>query len=74
MIDSPGFGDSHGNMDELLKEMITVLKEEVKSANAILFTMDSTEPRWDEALIEMLNELESLFGRTMWENVIIEMR
>ena len=61
-------------MNELLKEMITILKEEVKSANVILFTMDSTDIRWDTSLEEMLSELEGLFGERMWQNVMIEMR
>ena len=61
-------------MDELLEEMIKVLNEDVKSANAIVLTMDSLQCRWTSALTEMLEQLESLFGRKVWNNTIIEMR
>ena len=73
MVDTPGFGDSDGEMDQLLEEMIKVLNEEVKSANAIILAMDSTECRWTGGLNEMLSQLEALFGRKMWNNTIVEM-
>ena len=72
-MDTPGFGDSDGETDELLEEMITVLNEEVKSANAIILAMDSQQCRWTESLTKMLHQLEGLFGRKMWNNTIIEM-
>ena len=73
VVDTPGFGDSDGEMDQLLEEMIKVLNEEVKSANAIVLAMDSHECRWTESLTKMLSQLEGLFGRKMWNNTIIEM-
>merc|ERR1712179_343770 len=73
VVDTPGFEDSDDEMAELLEEMITVLNEEVKSANAIVLTMDSSLCRWTDGLTEMLGQLEALFGRKMWNNTIVEM-
>lgn len=73
IVDTPGFADSDGEMDELLEEMINILNDEVKSANAIILAMDSTEARFTQSVTKMLGELQALFGTKMWNNTIIEM-
>ena len=73
IVDTPGFGDSDGEMDELLEEMIKVLNEDVKSANVIILAMDATDCRWTNGVTDMLSQLEALFGRKMWNNTIVEM-
>jgi len=73
IIDTAGFSDSSGNQEVLIEELITVLAEEIEYTNAIVFTMDSTAPRWENAFTEMLDQLQTLFGAHMWQNMIIEM-
>jgi len=73
IVDTPGYSDSDGDMDELVEEMITILNDEVQSANAIIFAIDSTSPRFSADVIKMLHEIEALFGTKMWNNIILEM-
>jgi len=73
IVDTPGFSDSDWEMDKLVEEMIDILNNEVRSANAIILAMDSTESRFTEGVTKMLGELEALFGTKMWNNTIIEM-
>jgi len=74
IVDTPGFGDSDGSdsMEELLEEMIKVLNEDVQTADALVLTIPEDTTRFSSELIEMLQQLETLFGRKMWNSTIIE--
>jgi len=72
LVDTPGFGDSSGNQDELIVEMVEVLKHTLEEANVTLLCFDYAS-RFDTGIQEMILEMESLFGRDrFWENVILE--
>ena len=72
LVDTPGFGDSSGNEDNLLIEMIEVLEETLEEANITILCFDYAS-RFDTGIQKMVLELESLFGRDrFWENVILE--
>jgi len=72
VVDTPGFADSDGEMDDLLEEMINVLNNDIKTANAIMLTLPATLTRFNDNVIEMLEQLEMLFGSKMWNSTIIE--
>ena len=55
----------------LIDEMMTVLKETVKSANTLLLVLKGTETRIDAAMQQMLREMKALFGDDMWNHVVI---
>ena len=74
MVDTPGFDDSDAKGDEYLEEMINVLNEDIETADVILLTIEQSTPRFNDALTKMLDKLESLFGTTMWNNTMIEIR
>ena len=73
-MDTPGFGDSDDEMDELLAEMFDVLNEEVKTADVVLLTLPADIPRFSKELIDMLRTLEMAFGSKMWNSTMIEIR
>ena len=74
VVDTPGFGDSDDEMDELIVEMMDILNNDVETADAILLTIDQANTRFTDGLEKMLDELESMFGKRMWNNTIIEIR
>ena len=74
IVDTPGFGDSDDEMDDLLEEMIEVLNQQVETADAIVLTIDSNTPRFNDELTKMLDKLEALFGKKMWNSTMIEIR
>ena len=55
-------------MDELLQEMIQVLKYNVSTTNMFLMAFDSTNARLTSGLQKMMNEIEALFGQIFWDN------
>ena len=55
----------------LIDEMMTVLKETIKSANTLLLVLKGTETRIDAAMQQMLREMKALFGDEMWNHVVV---
>ena len=51
IVDTPGFGDSQGQEteDELTEEMMNVLKNTIKEANALVLLLNGEEERFDYA-------------------------
>merc|ERR1711962_1827428 len=71
VVDTPGFGDSDQDDDVLIDEMMATLKDAVKSANTLMLLIKGDQTRFNSALQQMLREMEALFGRMFWNNVII---
>ena len=71
VVDTPGFGDSDNEDTELIDEMMGVLHNVVKGANAVMLLVDGTEERFDASLQQMIREMQALFGEALWENTII---
>ena len=74
VVDTPGFQDTDEDTEELIVEMMNILNNDVETADAIVLTIDQGTPRFTPGLEEMLDELESMFGKIMWNNTIIEIR
>ena len=55
-MDTPGFGDSENDDNELIDEMMDILKNTVEGANAIIILRNGEEIRFDAALQQMIRE------------------
>jgi len=71
VVDTPGFGDSDGQINELLAEMIKALKYNVTTTNIFLLAFNGQNPRLTSGLQIMLDQMESLFGRMFWDYAAI---
>ena len=52
-------------------QMLKVLKDKVKGANALMLLMNGEEERFDASFQQMVREMQAMFGKTMWEYIII---
>ena len=64
IVDTPGFGDSDGDDNKLIQEMMDILDNELGSANVIVLTIDGAMPRFSSGLYDMLRQMSSIFGET----------
>ena len=52
-------------------QMLKVLKDKVKGANALMLLMNGQDERFDASFQQMVREMQAMFGNTMWEYTII---
>ena len=71
VVDTPGFGDSDGEEEELIDEMMKVLNDDIKEADVILLLLKGTATRFTAGLQNMLKRMTIIFGRKWWDHVII---
>ena len=71
IVDTPGFGDSENDDNELIDEMMDVLKDTVEGANAIIILRNGDDIRFDAALQQMIREMQALFGEDFWRVTIL---
>jgi len=71
VVDTPGFNDSDGESNDLIDEMMNVLKKIVKGANAIVLLINGEDERFDSSLQQMIREMQALFGESFWLSTII---
>ena len=64
IVDTPGFGDSDGDDNKLIQEMMEVLDNELGTANIIVLALDGATPRFSSGLYDMLRQMSSIFGET----------
>ena len=53
-VDTPGFGDSDGEDNMLINEMVDTLKNVVKTANGFLLVFKGTDERFNEGTTQMI--------------------
>ena len=70
-MDTPGFGDSSGDDNKLIQEMMDILDSELGSANTIVLAIDGSTPRFTSGLQDMLTQMSSIFGQTWWKFMMI---
>ncbi len=63
VIDTPGFGDSDNDDNELINEMISALKDIIQTANGFVLLFNGQSERFDEKAQQMIREMEALFGK-----------
>jgi len=73
LIDTPGAADSKGRDYEHAIEMAKFLKEEMGSLDTILLMFKGEDRRFSAHTIALLRLYEEIFGKEMWNNVIVEM-
>ena len=61
IVDTPGFGDSDNDDNNLINEMVDVLKEKVKTANGFVLLFNGENERFDFKAQQMLREFEVHF-------------
>merc|ERR1719495_925340 len=71
VVDTPGFGDSDNNDNEMIDEMMNTLKKSVKEANALVLLLSGEQQRFNSALQQMIREMQALFSERFWDNAII---
>jgi len=72
IVDTPGFGDSDGEDNELIDEMVDALKNQINTTNVFLLSFNAQDERMNTATQQMLREMEALFGYAFWNNTILE--
>ena len=58
IVDTPGFGDTDNDDNNLMNEMVDVLKEKVKTANGFVLLFNGENERFDSKAQQMLREFE----------------
>ena len=71
VVDTPGFGDTDNDDNELIDEMVNVLKNKVKTTNVFLLAFNGMNERLDNKIQQMLREMEALFGQKFWNNTVL---
>lgn len=71
LIDTPGMNDSEGNDSKYFSVIVDVLKQEVKTLNAFVIVLNSSNPRLDDSLKSMLKMFSSSFGLDFLKQTII---
>jgi len=71
VVDTPGFGDSNGEDNELIEEMMEVLDGTLGYSNVILLLFDGQTARFTSGLQNMLRQMSSLFGQAWWDFMVI---
>ena len=74
VVDTPGFGDSNGNDNQYIEEMMNVLDNKLGYANTILLVLEGSVPRFSNSLYAMLRQMTSIFGETWWDFMMIGVR
>ena len=54
IVDTPGFGDSDGEDNLLINEMVGTLKEVIKTTNGFLLVFKGDDERFDEKSTQMI--------------------
>ena len=74
VVDTPGFGDSNGNDNQYIEEMMDVLDNKLGYANTILLVLEGSVPRFSNSLYAMLRQMTSIFGQTWWKFMLVGVR
>jgi len=72
VIDTPGFGDTDNDDNQLIDEMVDVLKHVVNTTNVFLLAFNGQDERMDTLTQQMLREMEGMFGYGFWNNTVLE--
>ena len=72
VVDTPGFSFSKGSqINELfMNEMMSVLINKLKSANAIVILIRAPVTKFDDAFQQAIQNMIYLFGHSFWKIVL----
>ena len=70
VVDTPGFGDSDGEDNSLIDNLIKYLKNELKSTTVFLILLKKDD-RLNWSTQRMLREISIMFGNKFWERAAL---
>merc|ERR1719391_496892 len=70
IVDTPGFGDSDNEDEQLITEMMDVLSNVLDHTDTIVLLIKGTETRFTEGLQTMIKRMTLLFGQKWWDYLV----
>ena len=72
VIDTPGFGDKLVEEQKTIENLVTTLRDEIKSVHVFIIAFKQTDNRMTNSLRSMISLFEKMFGAKFWKNAILE--
>jgi len=72
IIDTPGFGDQLLEEEKTIENLVTTLRDEIKYVHVFIIAFKQTDNRMTNSLRSMISLFEKMFGRSFWDNAILE--
>jgi len=71
VVDTPGFGDSDNQDEELIDEMMDVLANTIDHVDTLVLLLKGDTTRFNAALQKMLKRMTVMFGQDWWNYLVI---
>merc|ERR1719209_2107746 len=72
VVDTPGFGDSDGEDEQLIDEMMEVLANTINNADTIVLLLNGiANQRFTDSLVSMIKRMTAMFGQKWWDYLVI---
>merc|ERR1712130_72314 len=72
VVDTPGFGDSDGEDEQLIDEMLEVLANTINDADTIVLLLNGiANQRFTASLVSMIKRMTAMFGQKWWDYLVI---
>merc|ERR1719209_1488317 len=72
VVDTPGFGDSDGEDEQLIEEMMGVLSNTISKADTIVLLLNGvSSQRFTDSLVTMIKRMTVMFGQQWWDYLVI---
>merc|ERR1719295_305874 len=72
VVDTPGFGDSDGEDEKLIDEMMVVLANTINGAETIVLLLNGkANQRFTGAQVSMIKRMTAMFGQQWWDYLVI---
>ena len=72
VIDTPGFGHDMETQQKAINRMVVAIKDDIMSVDAFVIAFQESDTRLSDAMFNILNLFQSLFGDGFWKNAILE--
>ena len=70
-MDTPGFGDSDNQDEELIEEMMDTLANVLDHADTMILVLKGSTERFEASLQSMLAKMTLMFGARWWDFVVV---
>jgi len=71
IVDTPGFGDTDDEEEDLIEEMMDVLGNTIKQADTLVLLLDGRATRFTKGLQDMLKRMSVIFSQHWWNYVVV---
>ena len=72
VVDTPGFGDRLVEEEKTIENLVTTLRDEIKSVHVFIIPFKQNDNRMTNSLRSMISLFEKMFGYQFWDNAILE--